>query len=77
MKKINSVLDERQEGELLKVERNGCWGAFWGLLAAIAVQMFMYPGSFSHIESCIFGSSGRRSYDPCFLPRLSAPPGSL
>ena len=49
MKKINSVLDERQEAELLKVERNGCWGAFWGLLVAITVQMFMYPGSFSHI----------------------------
>ena len=49
MKKIYSVLDERQETELLKIERNGCWGVFWGLLVAIAVQMFLYPGSFSHI----------------------------
>ena len=49
MKKIYSVLDESQETELLKIERNGCWGVFWGLLVAIAVQMFLYPGSFSHI----------------------------
>ena len=30
MKKSN--LDEMQEQELLKVEHNGCWIAFWGLL---------------------------------------------
>ena len=45
MKKINSVLDERLEGELLKVERNGCWGAFWGLLAAIAPQKQVFAAS--------------------------------
>lgn len=44
MKKTN--LDEMQEQELLKIEHNGCWLAYWGLLAMIAVQMLMgAPGS--------------------------------
>ena len=44
MKKSN--LDEMQEQELLKIEHNGCWLAFWGLLAVMAVQMMMrVPGS--------------------------------
>ena len=34
MKKNN--LDEMQEQELLKIEHNGCWLAFWGLLAVMA-----------------------------------------
>ncbi|MCR5031956.1 MAG: hypothetical protein K6A92_03760 [Lachnospiraceae bacterium] len=38
MKKTNNVLDERQEADLLKIERSGCWLAFWGLLIAIVVQ---------------------------------------
>lgn len=38
MKKNKSNLDERQEQMLLKIEGNGCWLAFWGLLAAIVVQ---------------------------------------
>ena len=43
MKKSN--LDEMQEQALLKIEHNGCWLAFWGLLAAIALQMLMrVPG---------------------------------
>ena len=43
MKKNN--LDEMQEQELLKIEHNGCWLAFWGLLAAMALQMVMrVPG---------------------------------
>ena len=43
MKKNN--LDEMQEQELLKIEHNGCWLAFWGLLAAMALQMMMrVPG---------------------------------
>ena len=37
MKRNN--LDEMQEQELLKIEHNGCCLSFWGLLAAIAVQM--------------------------------------
>lgn len=36
MKKTN--LDEMQEQSLLKMEHNGCWLAFWGLLAAILIQ---------------------------------------
>ena len=43
MKKNN--LDEMQEQALLKIEHNGCWLAFWGLLAVMAVQMVMrVPG---------------------------------
>ena len=37
MKKNN--LDEMQEQELLKIEHNGCWLAFWGLLAVMVIQM--------------------------------------
>ena len=43
MKKSN--LDEMQEQALLKIEHNGCWLAFWGLLAAMALQIVMrVPG---------------------------------
>ena len=43
MKKTN--LDEMQEQVLLKIEHNGCWLAFWGLLAVMAVQMVLrVPG---------------------------------
>ena len=44
MKKNN--LDEMQEQTLLKIEHNGCWLAFWGLLAVMAIQMLMgVPGT--------------------------------
>lgn len=44
MKKNN--LDEMQEQALLKIEHNGCWLAYWSLLAVLAVQMLMgAPGS--------------------------------
>ena len=44
MKKNN--LDEMQEQELLKIEHNGCWLAFWGLLAVMVIQMVMgVPGA--------------------------------
>ena len=33
-------LDEMQEQELLKIEHNGCWLAFWGLLFAMIIQSF-------------------------------------
>lgn len=33
MKKNKSNLDERQELKLLKIEHNGCWFAFWGLVS--------------------------------------------
>lgn len=38
MGKIKNNLDERQEQTLLRIEHNGCWLAFWGLVAAIVVQ---------------------------------------
>lgn len=40
MKKNN--LDERQEQDLIKIEKNGCWIAFWGLIVAIAVQGILF-----------------------------------
>ena len=44
MKKTN--LDEMQEQALLKIEHRGCWLAFWGLLAVMAIQMVMgVPGT--------------------------------
>ena len=43
MKKSN--LDEMQEQALLKIEHNGCCLAFWGLLAAMGIQMLLQvPG---------------------------------
>ncbi len=44
MKRSN--LDERQEQELLKIEHNGCWFAFWGLLVALIVQTVAPEGVF-------------------------------
>ena len=38
MRKFSSNLDELQEQKALRVERNGAWLAFWGLLAAILIQ---------------------------------------
>ncbi len=49
MKKMKSNLDERQEQELLKIEHNGCWLAFWGLLIAIVVQQIFYGSDFRYI----------------------------
>ena len=44
MKKSN--LDEMQEQEMLKIEHYGCWMAYWGLLAAMVIQMIMrVPGA--------------------------------
>ena len=42
MKERKSNLDERQEQALLKIEHNGCWLAFWGLLIAMVVQLIVY-----------------------------------
>lgn len=42
---MKSNLDEMQEQALLKIEHNGYWFAFWGLLAAMAIQMVLgVPG---------------------------------
>lgn len=38
MKKMKNNLDERQEEQLLHIERNGCWFAFWALLISLFVQ---------------------------------------
>ncbi len=42
-KKKNN-LDEMQEQKLLRIEHNGMWLAFWGLLIAIFVQDALYMG---------------------------------
>ena len=39
MKKNN--LDEMQEQTLLRIEHNGCWLAFWALLAVIVAECLM------------------------------------
>jgi len=38
MDKKKNNLDEMQEQKLLKIEHNGTWFAFWGLLATILIQ---------------------------------------
>lgn len=42
MKNSKSNLDEMQEAKLLKIEHNGCWLAFWGLLAVMIVELFVF-----------------------------------
>ena len=42
MKNVKNNLDEMQEAKLLQIEHNGCWLAFWGLLAAIVVELFVF-----------------------------------
>ena len=39
MKRNKAHLDEMQEGMLLKTEERACWLGFWGLLAAILIQL--------------------------------------
>ena len=51
MKKKKSNLDEMQEQELLKIEHNGCWLAFWLLLAAILVQIVAFPGDMKTVTA--------------------------
>lgn len=41
-KKMKNKLDEMQEQKMLKIEHNGCWFAFWGLLAALFIQVLIY-----------------------------------
>lgn len=41
MSKRKSNLDEMQEQKLLKIEHNGLWFVFWGLLAAIVIQLII------------------------------------
>lgn len=42
MKNVKNNLDEMQEAKLLQIEHNGCWLAFWGLLAAMIVELFVF-----------------------------------
>lgn len=42
MKTKKNNLDERQELQLLHIEKQGCWLIFWGLLAAIVVQLAIF-----------------------------------
>ena len=50
MKKMKNNLDERQELKLLRIEHNGCWLAFWGLLIVMLIQLL--TGNDSDRESC-------------------------
>ena len=51
MKQKKSNLDEMQEQELLKIEHNGCWLVFWLLLAAILVQIVLFPGDLKTVAA--------------------------
>lgn len=44
MDKKNNQLDEMQELKLLKIERNGLWVVFYGLLIAIFLQIILGMG---------------------------------
>lgn len=37
-KNSKNNLDEMQENKLLHIEKNGCWFAFWALLASLVIQ---------------------------------------
>lgn len=39
--KMKNNLDEMQEIKLRGIERNGCWFAFWALLAAMMIQLVL------------------------------------
>lgn len=53
---MKNRLDEMQEQKLLKIEHNGCWLAFCGLIIVIFVQLFLYGKDFKSIagEWCVF-----------------------
>lgn len=45
MKKNKTNLDEMQEQKLLEIEHGMAWLAFWALLVAIVIQLFLFgPG---------------------------------
>ena len=46
---MKSNLDERQELKLLKIEHNGCWIAFWGLLIVMLIQMIVGNDSIKNL----------------------------
>lgn len=51
MKKSESLLDEMQEQKLLTIEHNMAWLAFWGLLAAMVIQLFAFGPA--HMETVL------------------------
>ena len=54
MKKAKNNLDEMQEKQLLHIEHNGCWIAFWGLVLSILAQQLLGIGDFKAIAGeCI------------------------
>ncbi len=54
MKKNKNNLDERQEQTLLRIEHNGCWLAFWGLVAVIVAQRIFFDLDFRNLAGeCI------------------------
>lgn len=56
MKKRKSNLDEMQEQKLLKIEHNGCWIAFWGLLIVILAQVAFTPtGQYANLLRILAG----------------------
>ena len=38
---MKNNLDEMQEQKLLHIEHNGCWLAFWALLAAMTAESLL------------------------------------
>lgn len=57
MKWNKSNLDERQEQNLLQIEKNGCWFAFWALLISMLIQQAVFGiGEWKYIagEWCVF-----------------------
>lgn len=51
LKNQKNNLDERQELTLLRIERNGYWIAFWGLIVSIAVQLFIDSSDYRHVSA--------------------------
>ena len=76
MKLFRNILDERQELEAMRVERSTCWFFFFGLLAAMIVQMFFFGTDFTRtagelvvfVVGCIWMTVGyiRRGIWSCF-----------
>lgn len=59
---MKNRLDEMQEQKLLKIEHTGCWLAFFGLLIAILVQLFLYGRDFKNIAGEWFVFMGLAGY---------------
>ncbi len=87
MKKKKSNLDEMQEKKLLNIEHNACWIAFWGLFAAIYIQIALGNGGIQHLGgeivimivlsvyicvSCIKNGIWDRKLNPNFTTNLVA-----